>query len=404
MDNDLHKPTIGLPSTLPSSEEDIKERIARGPPTSAEDYLLRVRLEANSLPNVFRASPKQLAKIRSKKTGHSGENAKGKRQNANPPAPVPRRRPSKGGATTAASTGPKATPAKSVAVNRTWTPTSEGFAISKSLRIPSCPPASKPSEVWARGQLKNFADLRQYLNFWAAHYRAGTMQQAFQLEEEEGQRRRRREQKTKTHGQELGAAAAVPPPISPDASHLPRKTDEKAWMIKCVGSHFDVASGSLVRPAAAAETGDGDDGANVRKVPVVGTAPTVGLLIRLDNVTCCRVLGYHVRALSELASAEDGAGVASERTGHYLTDCRAAWIYALLARIDLPVPVATAGYIRDLLRLAAKERSEAQVRDERSGSGTSSDARRPQPNLAVLNLLILLAERYFGQSGPSESE
>eukprot|EP00750_Incisomonas_marina_P015295 INCI18137.1.p1 GENE.INCI18137.1~~INCI18137.1.p1 ORF type:complete len:235 (-),score=49.48 INCI18137.1:489-1193(-) len=232
MDNDLHKPTIGLPSTLPSSEEDIQERIARGPPTSAEDYLLRVRLEANSLPNVFRASPEQLAKIRSKQTGRSGGSAESKRQTSNDSAP---RRSSQGGATTAASTGPKATPAKSVAVNRTWTPTSEGFAISESLRIPPCPPASKPSEVWARGQLKNFADLRQYLNFWAAHYRAGTMQQAAQQE------RQHREQKM--HNEEV----AVP---TPDVSHLPRKTDEKAWMIKCVGSHFDVSSASLVAETA----------------------------------------------------------------------------------------------------------------------------------------------------------
>jgi hypothetical protein len=424
MDNDLHKPAIGLPSTLSSSKRDIEARIALGPPTSAEDYLLRVRLEADTMPNVFRATPEQLAKMRalsaSGQGSAGGATVTGGSRVEGASAPV------KANAVPASTVAPGAGAAGSNSgqSQRMWVPTSEGFRISESLRIPRCPAACEPSAAWAAGQLKNFADLRQYLNFWAAHYQAGTLIEAARSQEQPRHGRRddrasnsAQNDAEKDEGETIRCRkneAGQPPSI--DQSRLPGKADERGWMLKCVGSHYNAETGALETAMAADAVGRrgtncGRDGeASVVAQPAATptptpTPPTVGLLVRLDNVTCARVLEYHVRAVTEpVESCEGGAapavaaaaGVAMS-VGTALTDCRAVWIYALLARIDRPVPSSTAGYIRDLLRLAATVRQQrAEITPVGAHAGGTGDEHCA--GLATLNLLILVARDYFGQT------
>jgi len=316
MDNDLHKPAIGLPSTLSSTKEAIEARIAAGPPTSAEDYLLRVRLEAESMPNVFTATPEQISRGK----GRGGPN----RQRE----------------TAKSSTGMLGAPPRkqSSEQQRSWIPTSEGFEISKELEIVPCPEELRPSAVWETGQLKNFVDLRQYLQFWAAHWRTGTLGEAARHE---------------------GSAAPFE-----DVKPLPRRSDEEAWMLKCVGSYWE--SGNAAQ-FLRGDTPNGDAQSSA-------TAPIVSLLIRCDNITCEKLIEYHIRALCELAS--------SQSTSFVLTSTRAAWIYGLFALIDVPLSPRIACSIRELLRHLCAARARRQPGAE---------------DLGRLNLILLLAERYFGQ-------
>ena len=312
MDNDLHRPAIALPtSSLSTDESDIEARIQRGPPTSAEDYILRVRHEAKKLPDVFQATPEQLAKFR-----RAESSSQKKQQNAKN-----RSNHSSTTTTTTANTasGTHTTTVTAVKTNseqRSWTPTAEGFAVSRALRIADCPPSLEPSSVWQNTQLQLFDDLRQYLS-----------------------------DPRSTNPQE-------------NTDKLPGRSDEKGWMMKCVGSYMD---------------SDGE----VQSAGSPGTAPTASFLLRINNATCARLLQYHIRALVEL-NQDPQQGI--------VTACRAVWIYALLARIHKPISPEVGGLIRELLRLCCAIRYHLQ----------NADAVQ-QRQLSVLNLLILLARSYFGQ-------
>lgn len=172
MDNDLHRPAIGLNSDLSASPRDIEARIAQGPPLSAEDYILRVRHEAKNMPNVFTASAEQIACFHKKET--IGELNKAQTPTA-PPFVAPK-------ATTSVQVTQQATKSHHRRKHTTWTPTKQGLSILQSLRVPCCPTISVPSKLWVQSQLATFSDLRRYLSFWTAQFRAGNCSVAMKQE------------------------------------------------------------------------------------------------------------------------------------------------------------------------------------------------------------------------------
>ena len=96
-----------------------------------------------------------------------------------------------------------------------------------------------------------------------------------------------------------------------------------------------------------------------------------------------------------------------------ITECRAVWIYALLARLEKPLNASSMACIRDLFRLASTARQNAYTTACELGSGNFRKTAHSSSvnvngalvaptqcsNLATLNLLILVAHKYFGQGG-----
>eukprot|EP01041_Mallomonas_annulata_P002008 gene2007-3902_t len=89
-----------------------------------------------------------------------------------------------------------------------------------------------------------------------------------------------------------------------------------------------------------------------------GVSPTPSLLMQFDQVMTQKVLSHHVSWLERKE----------------LSVSRAAWIYALLARLEKPLYQDTAAVVRNLYRICSESES-----------------------IAVLNLLITISGLYFSQ-------
>eukprot|EP00898_Chlorokybus_atmophyticus_P007896 jgi/Chlat1/8107/Chrsp75S07568 len=154
----------------------------------------------------------------------------------------------------------------------------------------------------------------------------------------------------------------------PTTSHLPDlrippTTDARAWDALCFRSvqsnsehqAEDATSGSL-----SVNYEDRSDGGPV--------PPLLGLLLRLDEATTAAMLRRHVWNL--------------ENTHAVLTPHRASWLFALCARLDMPIDASTAAALRSLLRHCATLRADQGV---------------PRDMLPHLNILIAVAGKYFAQ-------
>ena len=289
-----------LPRCLPVqcglTEADVIARAATGaPPMSAEEYLMRVRLEARALPGVTKASPIDPAKLQ------------------------PQTR---------------------------YMPAVEDAA--------PCDPSLLPPSKWQDDLVANVSELRRYLARWEAR----------------------------------GVPDKVP------VADLPEPSDRPGWHERCFGvpltarrnggsgggmSRTDGTdggetgsnSGAISAAAAGAGAGRGNGGGAAQQ-------PLLSLVLSFDEVTSLALLRHHVSWL-----CQQGGHQNAQRRAIPLRE-RALWIFALLLKIDKAICAETGALLRRLLRRCAQIRA-ALEKD-------SSD-------LAYVNLIITVADRYFGQGG-----
>jgi len=121
---------------------------------------------------------------------------------------------------------------------------------------------------------------------------------------------------------------------------------------------------------------DKEDDESWRKFCFEGTGhpPTTSLLLQLDEVTCQALFEHHV---SWLVEADKPA----------LYTHQSVWLFALLARIDMPLTPDAEASVRSLLVFCCS------LRPHMNASGASQDAEL----LACLNTIITLTGIYFGQ-------
>ena len=105
-------------------------------------------------------------------------------------------------------------------------------------------------------------------------------------------------------------------------------------------------------------------------------APLLSLILQFDQVMTQKVLQYNISWLEKCNSF-------SER--------RVSWIYALLARLDMPLFQDIVAALRQLYRVACKLRAKMK----------QTETKNPEEEyfeyLARLNLLIVISGRFFGQ-------
>jgi survival of motor neuron protein-interacting protein 1 len=114
---------------------------------------------------------------------------------------------------------------------------------------------------------------------------------------------------------------------------------------------------------------------NISKVTAIGQQaipPLMSIVTHLDQVTVMALVTHHITWLET-------------RT---MTQHRAQWIYALLARLEKPLDPDIAASLRSLLRRAAVLRSKL------------TDPKDPM--LPVYNILITIVAKYFNQQEPDQ--
>ncbi|GKY95384.1 hypothetical protein MPSEU_000500000 [Mayamaea pseudoterrestris] len=173
-----------------------------------------------------------------------------------------------------------------------------------------------------------------------------------------------------------------------DRLPLPTMNDRPGWHIFCVGiddargnegSYFDDdhATGKTMLGLA-------DDAENIaalegddtpywkRHLPSQGYTPTTSLLLQMDQVLVRRVLSHLIHYVRE---------------GWTITNSqRSTWIYALLARLELPIHREDAALLFGLLKSLAQTRG-------------IMDAVKDREKLARVNVLITVVGIYFEQGG-----
>lgn len=200
-------------------------------------------------------------------------------------------------------------------------------------RPPSEDHLPKSKEVWVKATIQNFDRLRDYL----------------------------------ADCREQGIGGKMT-----DRIPFPPMKDRAGWHQFCVGT--DEASGNAGSYFGDDyEKRDGKEEENrpqwQQGIPPRGHIPTVRLLCQMDQVLVRRVIGH--------------LGYYSEQ-GWELSKQRAAWIYALLARLEKPVHRDDAAALFALLKVLTWNRA-------------SIDVLSKQEELAQLNVLIVLIGIYFQQ-------
>ncbi|CAM9687749.1 unnamed protein product [Scytosiphon promiscuus] len=402
-------------------ESEVRQRMKQGiPPESAEEYLLRVRIESKDLPAVVEAHVPEVLK---------------KKQTLYMPSTEP---------------------------------------------VPSCPAYMLPSEEWERGVVSTFVDLRQYLRRWKAK---AASQAAVPAEREAvpalkdatgwhifclGFTEDDDDDDDEVVESEVGSASATAsaeasqrsPPVAPPAAGVegardPRHDDD-AQSSFCANpvessSRFDKFAATLEKtleesspqpsvitstataeaipttasptwvstPTAAGQAGDvgtgapgavgggggvvstveggkteaestqgygGEGEADAAEAVAAaaaskratgrdwlethprGTPPTMRLALQFDQVLTQRVLAFHADWLRD----------------NLLSRARAVWIYTLLACLEKPLGSETAALVREVLRRCCAQRSEVESPED--------------DNLPALNVIIAIAGRFFQQA------
>lgn len=115
-----------------------------------------------------------------------------------------------------------------------------------------------------------------------------------------------------------------------------------------------------------------------------GLTPTVPLILQLDQVLTQRLLIFLIHYL------EDNT---------YLSSACAAWIYALLARVEKPLHRDTVAVLRQLYRKVSLLRFQyaSNLKDGMGNDSHSHSAGEDREYVARLNLLAVLTGYYFGQ-------
>ena len=216
--------------------------------------------------------------------------------------------------------------------------------------------------AWVDTVLDNFARLRGYLE--RCHDEGGLGRKVLDSE---------------SNGRGSCAAAYNRLPVPP-------LKDRAGWHVFCVGvddaqgnegSYFDPRENdALESPCGGEQERPLPPPAWRACLPEHGYQPEVSLLLQLDQVAVRKVL----RHLSYYV--EEGWSPAAHR--------RAAWLYALLARLEVPLHRDDAGAVRALLR---------RLLAVRSGRDWNPDAVDARASLGRLNALIAVTGVYFEQGG-----
>ncbi|KAL9186707.1 hypothetical protein ACHAXT_005945 [Thalassiosira profunda] len=192
---------------------------------------------------------------------------------------------------------------------------------------------------------------------------------------------------------------------------VPRMKDRAAWHVFCLGraEAYGNAGGYY-------EEGDGEeegDGANrqqaereeskqpshiaqspssgqqpqraiydAAQVPANGHPPTTSLLLQFDQVLTRTLFHHHVYYLCEWSFP--------------LTESRAVWIYALLARMEKPWHREECSAVRRVLRECCERRWSLKLPDE-GRDGSIGEESKAWEQLAHLNALIAITGIYYEQ-------
>ena len=318
---------LGTAATAGFSRRELRARMARGePPASAEEYLLRVRLEAGDMPEILAVDNGTGC---SSGGGHGGGFTRS-------PEPL---------SLSSSSSSPNAS--------------AKGSLRPISVLFPDpvpCPPALRPAPAWRHTVASGFVQLRQYLVRVEARY-------ADELSRPGG-----------------SLAAPLLPPLN----------DGFAWEKLCFGTDSAARAGALTHGKDEATTTSGpatttkDTGSVAAAAVVEDTLPPLlRVVVSLKQQQLRRLLNRHISWMCSDSTKSSGGGSAS---GRPLTRARAAWIYALMVRLALPLHRDTASMLRRLAR---------QLSTIRAASVSSAS----DPRLASINLILALIDLVFGQGG-----
>lgn len=174
---------------------------------------------------------------------------------------------------------------------------------------------------------------------------------------------------------------------------VPPSKDQPGWHVFCLG--FDEASGNIggyfqhdniytdnslsdgKKPDALGKKGVEKARENQwdrKSVPPNGYAPTTALLCQFDQIIVRRVLSHHLHYIS---------------SGWDMTVARGRWMYALLARLEKPLHMDEASMLCSLLRELCRERRKIKLSYDKNVNCVEI--------LPLLNILIVLTGKYFGQ-------
>lgn len=171
---------------------------------------------------------------------------------------------------------------------------------------------------------------------------------------------------------------------------VPAMKDRSEWHVFCVGQ--DDASGNVggyfQDGYEDMEANDNYDQEPLWKanLPPEGYTPTVSLLLQMDQVMIRRVLEH----MTYFVVLPNGFEVVGQR---------AAWLYALLARLEKPIHRDDAVVLYSLLKKLTLLREEIVLADSVKPSSLSPQAPTTHNRLSILNLLIVIVGIYFEQGG-----
>ena len=177
-------------------------------------------------------------------------------------------------------------------------------------------------------------------------------------------------------------------------NHVPPSKDQPSWHVFCLG--LDEASGNIggyfqddnndiecfSHSTKGVDINSGKKDVDERRenqwdrksVPPNGNSPTTSLLCQFDQIIVRRVLSHHLHYIS---------------SGWEMTVSRGRWIYALLARLEKPLHMDEASMLCSLLRELCRLRGKVKL-------SYDGNIRSPEI-LPILNILIVLTGKYFGQ-------
>jgi gem associated protein 2 len=196
-----------------------------------------------------------------------------------------------------------------------------------------------PTKEWVDQTLLNFSALRNYL------------------------------ESCKVQG--VGSVRAVP---------LPPMKDRYAWREFCLGRNAANGNpGGYYHDESDEERGSEPNGTAEpwrEELPEKGYLPTVSLLLQMDQVMIRRVFGH-------LAEYDCGTTAV----------VGAAWMYALLARLEKPI------HRDDAVRIYSALKRYTELRRAQPASVEGTHCTATKTNIATLNVLIAVIGIYFEQGG-----
>jgi gem associated protein 2 len=183
---------------------------------------------------------------------------------------------------------------------------------------------------------------------------------------------------------------------------LPPMKDTVAWCTFCLGPghgyYIETNDNVKVAPSPSSQTPIVVVSAWETDIPTLGHAPTVRLLLQMDQVMVRRIL-EHLTLYIVTTRVRSRPGDAAASSQHHYRPQVFPWIYALLARLAKPIHRDDAVTLYRLLKRLTFLRSQIptpnSTRLDSAPESTSTD----RTFLATLNVLIVIVGIYFEQGG-----